>query len=54
MSLCEIIDDFDYANYDPLYCAIVVKLLLLNPVNLNKIDFNSNKQAIEEYNERIN
>lgn len=39
-SLCELAEDFDYASYDTLYCALVVKLLIMQSFNLNQIEFN--------------
>ena len=51
-NLCEKDEDFDYAHYDPLYCALVIKLLMFQSFNLAQIDFNPLQSAINEYLER--
>ncbi|CDW75705.1 UNKNOWN [Stylonychia lemnae] len=53
LNLCDQANDFDYAYYDPIYCAIVVKILLLQSYNLNKIQFNPNLNEIEEFKKRL-
>lgn len=52
MNLCEKVDDFDFAHYDPLYSALVVKAICLHPESLRNIVFNPNITAIEEFNLR--
>ncbi len=29
VNLCEIARDFDFSHYDPLYCALIIKLIML-------------------------
>ena len=52
ISVCELNQDFDYASYDPIYCALVVKLIMLQSVNLQLIEFNPDIQALHEYGTR--
>jgi hypothetical protein len=42
--------DFDASHYDPLYCAIAVKLLVRNQ-HTNEILYNPSEQAIVEFNQ---
>lgn len=49
ISLCELVKDFDFAHYDPLYGALVIKLLLLHSLTLNTIEFNPMLPAIHEH-----
>ena len=52
VSICELPLDFDFASHDTLYCALVVKLLMLQSYNLNTLEFNPVVAAIHEFYQR--
>jgi hypothetical protein len=52
ISICEMPTDFDFASHDTLYCALVVKLLMLQSYNLNTLEFNPTVTAVHEFYQR--
>lgn len=48
LSLCEEASDFDHASYDPLFCALVVKLVMLQEGHMKVIEFNPDSSALQE------
>jgi len=46
VSVCETPSDFDFGSHDTIYCALVVKLIMLQSYNLNTIEFNPEIAAI--------
>ena len=49
VNLCEMVKDFDFAHYDPLYCALVIKLVMLQSFTLSTLEFNPMLPAIQEH-----
>jgi len=50
ISLCEIERDFDDGNFDPLYCGLVVSLILnaeKEGASYKSLDFNVNEDAVQ-------
>ena len=54
LSLCELSEDFDDATFDPMYCGIVVALILANEklgVFMKQISFNMDTEAAQKANQ---